>query len=52
MGTSTNSVTQLVKSYSAIQNNEIATGFVIDFLRSLQLTRTLELLESELGVVL
>lgn len=52
MGTKSNPVSQQLSSYSKIQNNEIVTGFVVDFLRSLQLTRTLHLLEAELGVLL
>lgn len=52
MGTKSNPVSQQLSSYSKIQNNEIVTGFVVDFLRSLQLTRTLHLLEAEFGVLL
>lgn len=52
MGTTSNPVSQQITSYSKIPNNEIVTGFVVDFLRSLQLTRTLHLLETEFGVLL
>ncbi|KAK8806265.1 hypothetical protein WA171_007350, partial [Blastocystis sp. BT1] len=36
----------LVTQYYSLHNNEIATGFIVDFLRSLQLTSTLSSLES------
>lgn len=52
MQSTSNPVSQRVKSYSKIQNNEIVTGFIVDFLRSLQLTRTSHSLESEFGVSL
>ena len=52
MGTTSNPVSQQITSYSKIPNNEIVTGFVVDFLRSLQLSRTLHLLETEFGVLL
>ena len=52
MGTTSNPVSQQITSYSKIPNNEIVTGFVVDFLWSLQLTRTLHLLETEFGVLL
>lgn len=39
-----------LKTYSNLPSNEIVTGFIIDFIRSLHLYSTLELLEKELQV--
>ena len=50
MGRSTENRRQILKNYSTIGNNEIATGFIIDFLRSLGLSRSLQCVESEWGV--
>ena len=44
------STSSRLESYSQIDDNELATGFIIDFFKSLHLYSSLEIVEKELYV--